>query len=70
MAILGENAQSIIVTKLEGQETTLASFKTIDSPLKALKVALELPDNLPLVVAGSFYLAGELRPELLRLSKL
>lgn len=69
LSILEQKALNVIVTSVSGQTPLLETpYQTITSPHEALKAALELDEVYPLLIAGSFYLAGELRSELIRLS--
>jgi dihydrofolate synthase / folylpolyglutamate synthase len=58
-------ALKTFITDVEGAATTLQGSERIyvPEPLPALEQALEsAPEGIPVVIAGSFYLAGRLRP--------
>ena len=65
LAVLEPHAKEVIITQVAGQESLLNRPKRsfFAKPIDALRYGLEHTDeeNL-LVIAGSFYLAGELRP--------
>lgn len=72
LSVLAPHAQTTILTDAApGAASTLerAGLTFIPNPLEALNEALaHLGDAQQLVIAGSFYLAGQLRPRLLELS--
>ncbi len=67
LAVLEPQARTVIITDVAGQSSRLLTphRSYIANAHDALSQALSLaPADLPLVISGSFYLAGELRPKL------
>lgn len=69
LGILSQKAKTIFLTSVLGEKPDIDGYPYFAQPKEALDLALADPSGLPIVISGSFYLAGELRPILKRLSK-
>ena len=68
LEILSQKASTILLTSILGERPDITGYPYYEKPSEALNLALADSSGLPIVISGSFYLAGELRPILLALS--
>lgn len=61
-AILKEKAACIYLTSILSERPKLYGYPYFEQAEEALRIALAQPSHLPIVISGSFYLAGSLRP--------